>query len=81
MSDSLAHFISDELQRHSAIPMICVQVLGHHMSKRTAALYNAAQSAAHWDVKVLPSIDDGLEMQRGKARLQLEHNVEEYLSR
>lgn len=64
-----------------ATPMQYVQVLGHHMSKHTSALYSKAQSTAQWSVKVLPSIDDGLDMQRGKARATLEQNVEQYLSR
>ena len=80
-SNRLVKNIPDELQRQTATPMHCVQVLGHHMSKRTAALYSSAQSVAQWDVKVLPCIDDGLEMQQGNAKSKLEQNVEQYLSR
>ena len=81
MSNSIVKTIPDDLQAHTATSMQCVQVLGHHMSKRTAALYNDAQSLAQWNVKVLPSIDDGVEMQRGNAKSKLEQNVEQYLSR
>ena len=58
-----------------------VQVLGHHMSKLTAALYSKAQATAEWEVRLIPSIDDGDEMHHAKARAELEQNIEQYLSR
>lgn len=57
-----------------------VQVLGHHMSPLTAALYSKAQSAARWGVRLIPSIDDVDEMHQ-EARAKLEQNIEQYLSR
>ena len=58
-----------------------MQVLGHHMSKLTSALYSKAQLAAQWDVRLIPSIDDGDERHQFKARAKLEQNIEQYLSR
>ena len=73
--------LPDEILEQMLTSMQCVQVLGHHMSKHTTELYSKAQSLAQWDEKVLPSVDDELDLRRGKARSRLEQNVEQYLSR
>lgn len=56
------------------------QVLDHHMSQLTSALYSKAQSKARWNVQLLPSMDDDV-MQQAKSKSKLEENIEQYLSR
>lgn len=74
--------VPDQLQSYDPTCIYMhVQVLGHHMSKLTSALYSKAQSAAEWDVRLIPSIDDGDERHHAKARAKLEENIEQYLSR
>lgn len=54
------------------------QVLGHHLSKDTTAMYRKAQSKAQWSVKVIPSVDDD-EAQHKSARWRLQNNINDYL--
>lgn len=55
------------------------QVLGHYLSPQASKLFDTAQSAATWSVRLLPSLEDDINTQA--CRAAIEHNAEQFLMR